>query len=320
MVIAVSPSVCITSLVACLLAWYLTREDPMSLATVRARHAAKSLSGKVAVVVGGTAGIGAGIALRLARADASVIIVGRSKQRGDEMVARMSTLSKTASHSFVPCNAMLLSQVTEFAAKFSQSNTRLDYLVLTQGMATVQGRTETVEGLDEKMSLHYYSRVAFIEKLAPLMTGDDSRVLSVLSAGVHSPYQNYSQDPGLKQSYSLANAANAAGFYNDLAMESLALEHPTVSFIHAAPGTVNTNWGTELPVVLRWLVRAIQPLFRSIEDAGEYLSCALLDDDYRGGWKLMGPNGQHVQPTAKQGEAREKVWEHTQEVLQALLK
>ena len=144
-------------------------------------------------------------------------------------------------------------------------------------------------------------------------------VLSVLSAGVHSPYTGYASDVDLKHSYSLANAANAAGFYNDLAMESLAKENPTISFIHAAPGVVNTNWGTELPAVLRWLIRAIQPLFRSLEDAGEYLSCALLDPEYHGGWSLMGSNGQRASATAAQMEARELVWDHTKQVLQRLL-
>lgn len=36
---------------------------------------------------------------------------------------------------------------------------KLDILVLTQGIATTQGRTETEEGIDMKMALHYYSRV-----------------------------------------------------------------------------------------------------------------------------------------------------------------
>ena len=147
----------------------------MSIAAIRARHSACSLAGKVAVVVGGTAGIGSGIALRLARADASVVIVGRSKKRGDEMVAQLSTLSKTAKHSFVPCNATLLKSATQFSESFAKQHSHLDFLVLTQGIATMQGRTETAEGLDEKMSLHYYSRMAFIAKLLPFMAGDDPR-------------------------------------------------------------------------------------------------------------------------------------------------
>ena len=36
---------------------------------------------------------------------------------------------------------------------------KLDILVMTQGIATTQGRTETEEGIDMKLALHYYSRV-----------------------------------------------------------------------------------------------------------------------------------------------------------------
>lgn len=169
------PLVAVAVTVLALFIYHRTQEDLMSLSTIRARHDAHSLEGKVAVVVGGTAGLGAGVALRLARSDASVVIVGRSKQRGDEMVARMSALSKTAKHSFFPCDATLLSNVSQFSSAFSKLHPRLDILVLTQGIATIQGRTETVEGLDVKLSLHYYSRMAFIAKLLPLMTGDDPR-------------------------------------------------------------------------------------------------------------------------------------------------
>ena len=59
-------------------------------------------------------------------------------------------------------------------------------LVLTQGMATIQGFTPTPEGLDQKLTLHYFSRIAFIEALLPaLRNSGDARVLSVLSAGIH---------------------------------------------------------------------------------------------------------------------------------------
>eukprot|EP00047_Mylnosiga_fluctuans_P010966 m.18912 g.18912 ORF g.18912 m.18912 type:complete len:320 (-) comp3386_c0_seq1:124-1083(-) len=299
---------------------YLNHQANMSLATVRAKHAAVSLAGKTAIVVGGTAGIGAGIAQRLAQADASVVIVGRSKQRGEEMVKTLSTLSKTAKHEFIPCDGTLLGNVATFSKAYAAGHERLDYLVLTQGIATTQGRTETAEGIDEKMSLHYYSRMAYIRTLLPLLErADDPRVLTVLSAGVHKPYTGYSTDPELKTTYSLANAAYAAGFYNDIAVESLALEHPAVSFIHAAPGTINTNWGTELPLLLRGLVRMIQPFMRSLQDCGEYMASALMDPEYHGGWSLMDQNGNKTHPTALQAEARAAVWASTQAVLDRVL-
>ena len=53
------------------------------------------------------------------------------------------------------------------------------------------------EGIDQKLALHYYSRVAFTEQLMPLLErGEDARVLTVLSAGVHKAYEGYATDPG----------------------------------------------------------------------------------------------------------------------------
>jgi len=100
-----------------------------------------------------------------------------------------------------------------------------------------------------KMALHYYSRMAFAETLMPLLEktsnqGNDVRVLSVLSGGVHSAFEKYAEDPLLEQNFSLKNCADAAGFYEDLGTNSLAIETKSpISFIHAAPGFVSTNWG-----------------------------------------------------------------------------
>ena len=84
---------------------------------------------------------------------------------------------------------------------------------MTQGMATMQGYTPTSEGNDEKMTLHYYSRVTFVLGLLPALQKSDMTaiVLSVLSGGVHGPYTNYVKDPSLKNTYSIKNAADAAG-------------------------------------------------------------------------------------------------------------
>ena len=102
-------------------------------------------------------------------------------------------------------------------------------------------------------------------------------MLSVLSGGVHGAYAHWKQDPELKTHYSLKNAADAAGFYNDIGADSLAREHPTLSFMHAAPGFVNTNWGTELPWIARCAVRCLQPLGISPATCAEYMVASLLD-------------------------------------------
>jgi hypothetical protein len=51
-----------------------------------------------------------------------------------------------------------------------------------------------------------------------------------------------------------------AVFYNDCALDVLASEYPTLNITHAAPGIVNTNWGTEMPFFIRFFLRLLFPL------------------------------------------------------------
>jgi NAD(P)-dependent dehydrogenase (short-subunit alcohol dehydrogenase family) len=286
-----------------------------------ARHSIKRTNGQQAIVFGGTSGIGQGIAIALAKANVRVTVVGRDKQRGDEIVQVLKAASNNA-HDFIPCDAFLVSKIAEFSRDYSDKHKQLDYLVLSAGIATMDGRTETSEGLDKKLAVHYWSRMAAIQTLLPLLklSKNDPRVLSVLSAGVHSEYTDYKTDVELKDNYSLSNAANAAGMYNDLAMEALSLENPEVTFVHAAPGIVSTNWGTDLPWYARIPARCLLGLIgRSLEDCGQYMTCGLFDDQFKGGWHLMTKDGERIQPRAYHKAAGPFVWNHTRAVLNRLL-
>jgi len=298
-------------------------EDPDAMAAQVLRMAGpSSLRGRRAVVVGGTSGIGRGVAVSLARADASVTVVGRSATRGGAVVAEMQAAAPPGSQAtfkFVPCDCFSLDSVRGCVAALADSDggdmlsEPLDYLVLTQGMATMQGFTPTADGLDQKLQLHVYSRAAFALGLLPrLRRAADPRVLTVLSAGVHGVYRRWDTDVSLSGgSYSIKNAADAAGMYNDIMVDSLSREEPSVTFMHAAPGFVNTNWGTEMPMVVRWLVRALQPLGRSISKCGEYMAGGMLNPEHRGGFRLLDQYGRaRASKTTAHDEARESVWAH----------
>ena len=286
-----------------------------------------SFAGKRALVFGGTSGIGRGIALKLGELGASVTVLGRDAPRGAAVVAALQASNPAGSHAFVPCNAFLLADVARAAAAAQpEASPPLDLLVLSQGMATLQGFTATSEGLDEKLALHYWGRVAATRALLPqLRRAPAPVVLSVLSGGVHSPYAAWREDLELSQGrYSLPNAANAAGLYNDAAAEAQAREagNEAVLFLHAAPGFVNTRWGVEMPWFVRALVRAIQPLGRSPEACAEALLApvaARAAGPTGGGWGIVDQNGRPAAPTPAQGEAREGVWAGTRAVLTRVL-
>jgi 5,10-methylene-tetrahydrofolate dehydrogenase/methenyl tetrahydrofolate cyclohydrolase len=87
---------------------YAYQASMSQLAAAEAASAAVSMIGKHAVVVGGTSGIGHGIALRLARSGCSVTIVGRSESRGDAIVESMATTAAEQKHAFLKLDAFSL--------------------------------------------------------------------------------------------------------------------------------------------------------------------------------------------------------------------
>ena len=109
-----------------------------------------------AVVVGSTNGIGKAVACRLARDGFNIVAVGRDKPgRREEMLAHLNACSQSdgAKHEFRPCDAFSLAQVKACAEGVASdyATEGIDALVLTQGMATIQGFTPTAEGNDEKV-------------------------------------------------------------------------------------------------------------------------------------------------------------------------
>eukprot|EP01129_Flabellula_baltica_P015892 TRINITY_DN824_c0_g1_i1.p1 TRINITY_DN824_c0_g1~~TRINITY_DN824_c0_g1_i1.p1 ORF type:complete len:356 (+),score=70.15 TRINITY_DN824_c0_g1_i1:232-1299(+) len=291
-----------------------------SIQQLRQQYDQIDLTGKQVLVVGGTAGIGMGIAKFMSSLNADVIIVGRNQERGEGVVQEMDLLGNGV-HAFVQSDAQLISsavslrEVLEDKEGFNQ----LDYLVCSQGIATFQGRTETEEGIDQKMALHYYSRVAIVNTLSPFLEmSEDPRVMFVLSGGVHSAYKEYETDPHLHD-YSLTKAANAAGMYSDIAVDSLSREYPSVAFYHSSPGFVASSWGTDLPRLLLPAVRVLQALFgKTTEDSAIYLSRPmLLHDRPENGWAIIDQYGALASVLPEHDASRESIWNHTLEVMEA---
>jgi NAD(P)-dependent dehydrogenase (short-subunit alcohol dehydrogenase family) len=275
-----------------------------------------SFAGKHAVVVGGTAGIGEGIAIRLARGNCHVTIVGRNANRGKEVVARLMTVSqhRNVTHRFVQLDASLIGASKRFAREFVGPT---DFLVLTQGVATLDGFTPTSERIDRKLALHYFSRAALALEFAPrLARSSDGRVLSVLSAGVHSDFADFATDFDLSKDFSLRKAANAAGFYNDILAEKLHAEFPSLTVVHAAPGFVASSWGSDLPAYLRWPTRFFQLFATTIETCGELLAPVFARQaPFAGKWHLVDRKSAPVPKTPLHDAAKDVVWAKTKALL-----
>ncbi|KAG9224360.1 hypothetical protein CCMSSC00406_0007866 [Pleurotus cornucopiae] len=160
----------LTTAVASLAVLLLATQIPWNASTLnalRAAHADRPLQSPVAVFVGGTAGIGAALAVKTAKysVNPDIHIVGRKKASAEKVLAELRTVNTNGTYSFHECDISLLSNARTLATTLAHQLPKINLLVLTAGNLSFRGRTETCEGHDVKMVLHYYSRMLFVDAL-----------------------------------------------------------------------------------------------------------------------------------------------------------
>jgi len=293
----------------------------MSLKVAKAHNVALSLAGKKALIVGGTSGIGQAIALKLAGMKADVTVAGRSKEAGAAVVESLKKANPEGAHDFRKLDLSLMKEVQSFSKAFLEEQKALHYLVLCAGIMTTAGRTETPEGIDIKLAIHYYGRWLLIKSLMPLLEATEgSRVMSIFAAGLGKPVEDSDMD--LKKNYTLKRAADAPSLYNDLMVQSFATLHPRVAFMHIAPGFIDTALGKRdtVPWYLRAATKMLSPFMTSPANCAEYMTSALTADDYKQGWFLLNRLGQRIPKLSYHtDELVDKVWKHTEQVTDAAL-
>jgi hypothetical protein len=195
-----------------------------SLSIARTFNAAFSPSyTPTAIFVGGTSGIGQGMAEAFARhtkGNANIVLVGRNRAAGEAILRTFPQPTVPGvTHEFVECDITLMKNVHRVAGELRTRIPKVNFLVLTAGVMTMNGRNETEEGIDRKLAVHYYGRWRFINDLLSAVedahkAGEDAKVMTVLSAGKGGKIDL--DDLGLKKTFSLPNAAAAGGTYNDI--------------------------------------------------------------------------------------------------------
>jgi len=240
----------------------------------------------VALFVGGTSGVGQAAAecfARYSNGNAHIILCGRNKAAADKIIASFPK-SEQSNYEFLQCDATMMSSIAKVSAELKERLPKLNYLYLSQGIMTMQERTESSEGIDRKLALHFYGRWKFVFELMPLLekakeAGEEARVVTVLHAGSNAKVDW--DDIDLKKGYGLAAAANHATTGNDIMVDEMSRRYPNISFTHMFPGFVRTSlvngWTGKL------LFPLIYPISVSMATAGEWLVSPLLSPTFAKG-------------------------------------
>lgn len=225
---------------------------------------------RVAVFAGGTSGIGQLTIRALVATGASVRIylVGRksSEERSLAFAQELRTTNPKAEVIWTEGDISLLAETRRVCEVIKRKEARVDLLFLTAGYAPFGPRVETAERVEVAQSLEYYSRVLFILHLLPVLVAADApRVVSVLAGGLERTTVDL-EDLDLKKpgNFGGVKAQMQYTAMNTMALENLASENPSVTFIHSWPGWVNTGnvrRGRDPNSILAWLIwMLLEPL------------------------------------------------------------
>jgi NAD(P)-dependent dehydrogenase (short-subunit alcohol dehydrogenase family) len=144
------------------------------------------LSGKVALVSGGTQGLGAGIARAAAREGASVVLTGRNTARGEAVAAELGASGTDAV--FVRADLGDVSQAQAAVAATLERHGRIDCLVNAAGL-TARGTMldTTPELLDQHIAVNlrapFFLMQAVIADL--VRRGEPGTIVNVISIDSH---------------------------------------------------------------------------------------------------------------------------------------
>jgi 3-oxoacyl-[acyl-carrier protein] reductase len=195
-----------------------------------------NIDGKVAVVTGGTKGIGYAIAAALAKSGASVFICGRNKT---EVRDAISALSQNGNAGGEICDVRSEEQVRQMLEEAERSFGGVDILVNNAGIGIVGKTVEELSGDEFRATLETNLFGVFYgcHYAVPMMRRRGGGYIINISSLA-------GQNPHPKMAAYNASKYGLNGFTEALMQE---VRQDNIKVTYICPGSVNTHFGNDSP-------------------------------------------------------------------------
>lgn len=147
------------------------------------------LEGKVAIITGGTSGIGAGTAVKFAKEGAKVAIVGRNEEKAKAVLAQIEEAGSEGL--FIKANLKDVSNVGSIVDQTIEKFGKLDILYNNAGIIVNVPLEEITEELyDEVMTVDLKAPFMLSQKAMPYLIETKGAILFTASQAGHKPCGN----------------------------------------------------------------------------------------------------------------------------------
>jgi NAD(P)-dependent dehydrogenase (short-subunit alcohol dehydrogenase family) len=139
------------------------------------------LTGRRALVTGGSDGIGLALATRLAGAGAEVLLPVRDRRKGEAAAARIRDRHPAARIALHDLDLASLDSVATLAARLADEGAPLHLVVANAGVMTPPERRTTEDGFELQLGTNHLGHFALVGGLLPLLRAGSARVVSQVS-------------------------------------------------------------------------------------------------------------------------------------------
>lgn len=224
-----------------------SRSSPAQSAAGSAAANTNAMRGKTALVTGSTDGLGREVAMRLGALGARVVVHGRNRERGAEVVRSIQSAGGEAA--FHAADFASLEEVRKLSDTIRASYDRLDLLINNAGIYVTAGqnaRQTSVDGHELTFAVNYLAGYLLTYSLLPLLTKSAPARIVNVSSLAQQPLDfddvmlTHGFSPG--RAYAQSKLAQIL-FTMDLA-EQLPADRVTATCLHPAT-YMNTNMVTK---------------------------------------------------------------------------
>jgi retinol dehydrogenase 14 len=261
------------------------------------------MNGKTVLVTGGTGGIGKATASGLARMGAHVVIVGRSRERGEAALSELRAGGGKVDLLLADLSSQ--QSIRQLAEEFTAKYTHLDVLVNNVGGLYMK-RWETVDGIEATFAMNFLNVFLLTDLLLPLLKQNaPSRIINV-NSGAHRFGRVNFDDLQSQERYSSMNAYGNSKLLNVLYTYELArrLEGTGVMANVADPGSADTEMTRGMtvegmPLFLKPMLM-LMPVFQRFSTGKEGVHAAAKNSIYLASApELEGVTGKYMTPNLK---------------------